>query len=270
MIEKEKLVEFIDGIVTKDELGEMMTIEQVEEINRKLVARLDVQQGQLDGLQSLIGAMQVKITQMQLQLVKMEERLAEKAANIAPVESQESGEHVSDKAPTKQEQTKEEQPEKKEPVEEEVAKEKPVKEETKAKEEPVIEKPVEAKTAIKEKVREHVETSATAGTQTIADAIKGEESLAEKLSKNVGHETVASSLNSSKIERIQTAITIADRFRFQRELFAGDAVKMAETLEMLNKMKSFDEAVAYIDKLFNWDLEQQVTKDFIRIIERRF
>lgn len=251
MMEREQLVEFVEGIVTKEQLENVATVEQLEEQNKKLMSRLDVQQGQLDGLQSLLGAMQVKITQMQLQIVRMEELLAAKTANEMPVRQE----------PEAVKQTEPEQP----VVEETVVEEKVVEErveEEKIEEQPVIKT---ADTAVrKEEPKEKQET------HTIADAIKGEESLADKLSKRVDHETVATSLNSSKIERIQTAITIADRFRFQRELFAGDAVKMAETVEILNKMKSLDEALAYIEKNFNWDTDQQETMDFIRIVERKF
>ena len=237
MMEREQLIEFVEGIVTKEQLENVATVEQLEEQNRKLMARLDVQQGQLDGLQARLGAMQVKVTQMQLQVVRMEELLAARA--------------VANETPVRQEPETMKQVEPETPVVEE-----------KIEEQPVIKT---ADTAVRrEEPKEKQET------HTIADAIKGEESLADKLSKRVDRETVATSLNSSKIERIQTAITIADRFRFQRELFAGDAVKMAETVETLNKMKSLDEALAYIEKNFSWDMDQQVTMDFIRIVERRF
>lgn len=242
MMEREQLIEFVEGIVTKEQLENVATVEQLEEQNKKLMARLDVQQGQLDGLQALLGAMQVKVTQMQLQVVRMEELLAARAvANETPVRQEpETMKQVEPETPV---------------VEEKVVEEK-------IEEQPVIKT---ADTAVRrEEPKEKQET------HTIADAIKGEESLADKLSKRVDRETVATSLNSSKIERIQTAITIADRFRFQRELFAGDAVKMAETVETLNKMKSLDEALAYIEKNFSWDMDQQVTMDFIRIVERRF
>jgi len=246
MIEKEQLVEFFGGIAMKEDLGEMVTIGQIEEINRKLVARIDVLQGQLDGLQALIGTMQVKITQLQLQVVNMEGMLAEREV----MENERAKVAVNQMAEVK-------------PVEvvKPVVEEKPVIE--------VVEE--KAEEIVKEEVEELVENEKEkAGAQTIADSIKGEESLAEKLSKRVDKETVASNINSSKIERIQTAITIADRFRFQRELFDGDAVKMAETVEKLNNMKNLDEALGYIEKNFNWDVDLQVTRDFLRLVERRF
>lgn len=253
MIEKEQLVDFLERIAMKEDLGEMVTIEQMEEVNRKLLARIDVQQGQLDGLQALIGAMQVKITQLQLQVVKMEGILAEQQIVEDMCVKQKPVEEAV-------KQVVEEKPVEEKPVEEKPVEEKPI-------EDKPAEEPVEEEVEVKEVVENVKEKT---GAQTIADSIKGEKSLAEKLSKYVEKETVASNINASKIERIQTAITIADRFRFQRELFDGDAVKMAETVEMLNDMKNLDEALAYIEKNFHWNVEIQVTRDFLRLVERRF
>lgn len=250
MIEKKQLLEFIDCIVTNEDLEGLVTNEKMNEFCEKLVGRMDVQQGQLDGLQALLGSMQVKITQMQLQIVKLEEQLALKDAAIKenePIEVK----------PAVQEDEKAVMPEKVESVAENVL--------ASCKQQPAAEKVERTCDDVKhERVDVHVVQ------QTIAESIKGEESLGDQLSKKVEQETVASSLNASKIERMQTAITIADRFRFQRELFEGDAVKMAETVEMMNGMKTLDEALSYLDKHFGWDNESQAAIDFIKIVERRF
>lgn len=263
--------EFLNEIVTKDELTGMATAEQFEEINRKLVSRLDVQQGQLDGLQALMGSMQVKITQMQIQIVKMEGLLAAKESEIEMLKNIQNDTHA---VIQETQEAIDNKPKNVAPAEESVSEpqealnEEP--QETKAENNPIEDaKTEEPKLAPKVEISSG-ESKERSASQTIADAIKGEESLADKLSKRVDHETVAASINSSKIDRIQTAITIADRFRFQRELFAGDAVKMAETVETLNRMKNLDEALAYLEKMFEWDSEIPVVKDFIRIVERRF
>lgn len=277
MMEREQLIEFVEGIVTKEQLENVATVEQVEEQNRKLMARIDVQQSQLDGLQALLGSMQVKITQMQLQIVRMEELLAAKDSETTAAYGKR--EEMACKTDLPQEETAKNQMQVNTVPEEPVKPEEPVRqelpvipaepakpEEPAEPEEPV--KPVEP--AVTEKPVEKENAKESVAKPTIADAIKGGESLAEKLSKRVERETVAASLNSAKIDRLQTAITIADRFRFQRELFAGDAVKMAETVELLNKMKNLDEALAYIEKNFDWDMDSPVTMDFLRLVERRF
>lgn len=278
MIEREHLIEFIEGLVTKEQLENVVSVGQMEELNRKLVSRLDVQQGQLDGLQALLGAMQVKITQLQLQVVKLEELLAVKDSEIAAAREKAEEmlrQETADREMAVENQTPVEPQQPEEPVQQEnpvepMQQEEPEKQAEPVQQEETIESARQPETVQPEQPAEKESTKEPVAKQTIADAIKGGESLAERLSKRIERETVAASLNSSKIDRIQTAITIADRFRFQRELFAGDAVKMAETVETLNNMKSLDEALAYIEKMFNWDIESPVTMDFIRIVERRF
>jgi len=267
MMEKEQLIRFIEGIVTQEELQGVATVDQMKEMGEKLLGRIDVQQEQLDGLQSLLGNMQVKMTQMQLQVISLEEQLAAKEAELNAIKEEMRKAPkviVKEVEPVATEEPKPVVQEEPKPVVQEEVK--PVVQEelqplAQEESKPVVQeevKPVETE----EPVKEHA--------QTIAESIKGEESLAEKLSKKVEHETVASSLNASKIERMQTAITIADRFRFQRELFDGDAVKMAETVEAMNGMKSLDEALAYLDKRFHWDADSAAVMDFVKIVERRF
>ena len=58
-----------------------------------------------------------------------------------------------------------------------------------------------------------------------------------------------------KVTDIKKAISLGDRFLFQRELFGGNGEQMAKTIADLNKLNSLDEAEAYIDKRFSWDKE---------------
>ena len=106
--------------------------------------------------------------------------------------------------------------------------------------------------------------------ETIADSIHVEESLAEKLSKTVDHNTVASALNTSHIESIKSTITIADRFRFQRELFSGNGALMGSTIDELDAMSTLAEAEAYIAKNFTWSTDNQAVQDFLSILARRY
>ncbi|MCQ2344746.1 MAG: hypothetical protein MJ002_07520 [Paludibacteraceae bacterium] len=106
--------------------------------------------------------------------------------------------------------------------------------------------------------------------QTLADSIHSEETLADKLSKTVEHTTLASTINSSHIETIQSAITIADRFRFQRELFSGNGALMSSTIADLNSFSTMEQAEAYIKEKFDWDSNNQAVSDFLAIISRKF
>ena len=106
--------------------------------------------------------------------------------------------------------------------------------------------------------------------QTLADSIHTEESLADKLQKTVEHETVASALNSSHIESIKSAITIADRFRFQRELFGSNGALMSATVDELDSFTTMAEAEAYIARHFQWNDENETVRDFMAIVARRY
>ena len=72
------------------------------------------------------------------------------------------------------------------------------------------------------------------------------------------------------LDDIRKAISLGDRFLFQRELFLGDGEKMNKTIEILNGMSSLDEAMKYIDKKFSWDKESQAYDLFLNILRRRY
>lgn len=79
-----------------------------------------------------------------------------------------------------------------------------------------------------------------------------------------------SSASAPHIDDLRKAISIGDRFLFQRELFASDGEKMNKTIDILNKMQSIDEAVTYIEKHFHWESDSQTTQLFMSFLNRRF
>ncbi len=107
---------------------------------------------------------------------------------------------------------------------------------------------------------------------SVADSIKTAKTLLESLHDNGAGTcaTFASSIENKKIADLKTALTIADRFRFQRELFAGNGGKMMQTLDDLNKMDSFDAADKYLMKNFSWNMKDMNVKDFMDLVARRF
>ena len=72
------------------------------------------------------------------------------------------------------------------------------------------------------------------------------------------------------VDDIRLAISLGDRFLYQRELFGQNAELMQKTLTKLNEMNSFDEALAFISKNFNWDTESNTYQQFIVTLHRRF
>lgn len=77
------------------------------------------------------------------------------------------------------------------------------------------------------------------------------------------------SLFGAPVSDIRQAVSIGDRFLFQRELFSGNAEKLQQTLAELNGLHSLDEAVAYVDA-FGWDKQSPTYELFLNVLRRRF
>lgn len=78
------------------------------------------------------------------------------------------------------------------------------------------------------------------------------------------------SIVNSKIEDISKAISLGDRFLFQRELFGNNGEIMQKTIAHLNSMNSAEEAMTYLQKKFDWDKESTTVERFIQLISRRY
>lgn len=78
------------------------------------------------------------------------------------------------------------------------------------------------------------------------------------------------SLFGSAVSDIRQAISLGDRFLFQRELFAGNGELMQKTLDELNTLGSLDEAMEYVQENFEWDMECTAVKLFENVLKRRF
>ena len=77
-------------------------------------------------------------------------------------------------------------------------------------------------------------------------------------------------LYGKPVSDIRQAISLGDRFLYQRELFGQNAELMQKTLTELNELGSFDEAMSYISR-FGWDTEKSNTyQQFLVTLHRRF
>lgn len=72
------------------------------------------------------------------------------------------------------------------------------------------------------------------------------------------------------VDDIRKAITIADRFLYQRELFGSNNETMNNTLEAINGMPSYEEAYMYITASFSWDETDPTVENFLKTMHRRF
>lgn len=69
---------------------------------------------------------------------------------------------------------------------------------------------------------------------------------------------------------IRKAFSLNDRFRFQRELFAGSASAMNTAIEHIEVMTSYGNAELYFFSQLHWDRDNQDVKDFMEIVRNHF
>jgi hypothetical protein len=120
-------------------------------------------------------------------------------------------------------------------------------------EKPVVEEPVEP---VKEVI---IEEPAAAAAPVAEPIVEPEEQASPK-----------AAIYGKAVEDIRQAISLGDRFLYQRELFNQNAELMQRTLTELNNLGSYDEAVAYITEHFQWDTESNTYQQFIVTLHRRF
>lgn len=77
------------------------------------------------------------------------------------------------------------------------------------------------------------------------------------------------SLFGVAVTDIRHAISLGDRFLFQRELFGGNGEAMQKALNDLNNCNDIDAAIAYINKL-GWNKDSSTYDLFVNILHRRF
>ncbi len=69
---------------------------------------------------------------------------------------------------------------------------------------------------------------------------------------------------------IRKAFSVNDRFRFQRELFAGSASAMNTAIEHIEMMSSYGNAELYFFSQLHWDRDNEVVQDFMNIVRNHF
>lgn len=72
------------------------------------------------------------------------------------------------------------------------------------------------------------------------------------------------------VSDLRKAIGLNDRFRFRHYLFAGSDELMMQTIDELNAMDGYAEALEYLRKRFGWDEEDAEVQYFLDLLQRRF
>ena len=138
-------------------------------------------------------------------------------------------------------------------------------------EEPIAEEPIVDEPIVEESIVEEPIVEEPVAEESIVEEPIAEEPVADE-EKVVAEETVAPKANlyGKPVDDIKQAIALGDRFLFQRELFRQNVELMQRTFADINALHSFDEAITYLDKRFDWDKESNTYALFLTALHRRF
>lgn len=145
-----------------------------------------------------------------------------------------------------------------------------------AEEEPVQETPAEAVEQPQEEPQEQLQPEPATQPEPVVAEPAQEEPKAEPAPAVAPAEPVhtdahkANTTYGAPVTDLKQAISIGDRFLYQRELFGKNGELMQRTIADLNGLNTFDEAMEYIDRHFNWDKEQPSYELFVNALHRRF
>lgn len=81
---------------------------------------------------------------------------------------------------------------------------------------------------------------------------------------------INNTINYKKVDDIRQAISLGDRFRFQRELFRNNGEEMNKMLNYINLLASYDEIVSFLQAKYGWAEDHPAANDFYQIIKRKF
>lgn len=81
---------------------------------------------------------------------------------------------------------------------------------------------------------------------------------------------IHASIANKKVDDIRQAISLGDRFRFQRELFRNNGEDMNKTLSYINMLATYKEVISFLLSKYGWQEDNEAVQDFFQIIKRKF
>lgn len=136
-----------------------------------------------------------------------------------------------------------------------------------------VEEPIEEKEFVAKEVAEEPVAEAPKVEEPVVEEPKAEEPQQELFEEPVAEKEPAAPkamLYGKPVDDIRLAISLGDRFLYQRELFGQNAELMQRSLTELNELHSFEEALNYISSHFQWDTESNTYQQFLVTLHRRF
>ena len=141
--------------------------------------------------------------------------------------------------------------------------------------EPEVETPIEepmadVKTEAEEEIEVEEEATNTPAEEAVAEPQKEQPQPQPTPSHTATIQPQQTTLFGAAVEDIRQAISLGDRFLFQRELFAGNGELMQKTLDELNALGSLEEAMDYVADNFEWESDSTAVQLFENVLKRRF
>lgn len=136
-----------------------------------------------------------------------------------------------------------------------------------------VEEPIEEEEVVAKEVAEEPVAEAPKVEEPKVEEPKAEEPQQELFEEPVAEKEPAAPkamLYGKPVDDIRLAISLGDRFLYQRELFGQNAELMQRSLTVLNELHSFEEALNYISSHFQWDTESNTYQQFLVTLHRRF
>ena len=136
-----------------------------------------------------------------------------------------------------------------------------------------VEEPIEKEEFVAKEVAEEPKVEEPKVEEPVVEEPKAEEPQQELFEEPVAEKEPAAPkamLYGKPVDDIRLAISLGDRFLYQRELFGQNAELMQRSLTVLNELHSFEEALNYISSHFQWDTESNTYQQFLVTLHRRF
>lgn len=107
--------------------------------------------------------------------------------------------------------------------------------------------------------------------ETLADVLNHErpDSLAEHYEKQLAQKRLQNALAAQRYADFSRALSLNDRFRYQRELFNNNREALSALMSALDTMETWAEAEDYL-ATYHWDEELPVVQEFYAMIEQHF
>ncbi|MDD2284469.1 MAG: hypothetical protein PHQ11_03605 [Paludibacter sp.] len=105
---------------------------------------------------------------------------------------------------------------------------------------------------------------------TLAEKISGNGISRNEMLARGENGGINAAIGSKKVDDIRQAISLGDRFRFQRELFKNNGEEMNKTLSYINKLATYEEVISFLQSKYGWKEGSAAAEDFYQIIKRKF